>query len=55
MLWRSLRWGGRVSMAARLAGKPMKKRIKADRVIVVVAIATLTLVATVALASPIFF
>ncbi|MEO0431072.1 MAG: hypothetical protein AAF151_05190 [Cyanobacteria bacterium J06656_5] len=55
MLWRSSRWDGRVSMAARLAGKLMKKRIKADRVSVVVAIATLTLVATVALASPIFF
>ncbi len=33
----------------------MKKRIKADKVSVVVAIATLTVVAAVALASPAFF
>ncbi|MEO0353136.1 MAG: hypothetical protein AAF282_24115 [Cyanobacteria bacterium P01_A01_bin.15] len=34
------------------AGERMKKRIKADRASVVAAIATLTLVAVVALASP---
>ncbi len=33
----------------------MKKRVKTDKLTVVVAIATLTLVASVALASPIFF
>jgi hypothetical protein len=33
----------------------MKKRVKADKVIVVISIATLTLVAVVTLASPAFF